>query len=310
MISKVSTKNMSREEWLEVRKKSIGGSDAAALLGFSSFASPYSLWAEKTGAYNPPEEETESQRVGHDLEDYVAKRFCEATGKTVRRENNIIYNSEYPFAHANVDRLVNGEDAGLECKTTQTLNLKRYRNGEFPERYYAQCVHYLMVTGKQRWYLAVLVMGKGFFHFCIERDEEEINALATAERRFWDCVVNNTPPAIDGEEPTSEVIKTIYSEDNGEEIALIGLDDALDRIGEIDEFIKELEKERESLTNTVKDALGENTYGSSTKYKVSWKAQTRRTFDVKAFQRERPDIALDRFYKFSTSRVFKIKTNE
>lgn len=39
----IPTANMSREEWLEERKKSIGGSDAAAIIGMNKFASPYSL---------------------------------------------------------------------------------------------------------------------------------------------------------------------------------------------------------------------------------------------------------------------------
>ena len=49
MISRVSTVNMSREEWLERRRKSIGGSDSAAILGLSEYSSAYSVWAEKTG---------------------------------------------------------------------------------------------------------------------------------------------------------------------------------------------------------------------------------------------------------------------
>ena len=46
---RVSTLGMSREEWLEKRKGSIGGSDAAAILGISRFATPYTVWADKTG---------------------------------------------------------------------------------------------------------------------------------------------------------------------------------------------------------------------------------------------------------------------
>ena len=49
MIEKISTIGMSRERWLEIRRGSIGGSDAGALLGLNPYNSPYSLWAEKTG---------------------------------------------------------------------------------------------------------------------------------------------------------------------------------------------------------------------------------------------------------------------
>lgn len=50
MLDTISTVKMSREEWLEERRKSIGGSDAAAVIGMSRFASPYTVWMDKTGA--------------------------------------------------------------------------------------------------------------------------------------------------------------------------------------------------------------------------------------------------------------------
>ena len=48
-MQKISTRGMSREEWLEERKKSLGGSDMGAVLGLNRYRSPYTVWAEKTG---------------------------------------------------------------------------------------------------------------------------------------------------------------------------------------------------------------------------------------------------------------------
>ena len=138
-LTKISTKGMPHKEWLEHRRRSIGGSDAAAIIGLNPWASPYSVWADKLGLI-PPKEDNEAMRLGRDLEEYVAKRFCEETGKRVRRENSIIINPDYPFAHANVDRILIGEDAGLECKTSSSLNLKKYKNGEYPANFYCQCI--------------------------------------------------------------------------------------------------------------------------------------------------------------------------
>ena len=116
-------------------------------------------------------------RQGRDLEEYVASRWAEETGKKIQRINAMLYRDTYPFAHADIDRWVRGENAGLECKTTSVMNLKHFRGGDFPANYYVQCVHYMAVTGADRWYLAVLVFGQGFYHFTIERDEAEIAAL-------------------------------------------------------------------------------------------------------------------------------------
>ena len=186
-LVRLSTRSMSRADWLAQRRKSIGGSDAAGIVGLSQYATPYTVWADKTGRF-ADQEDNEAMRQGRDLEGYVAERWMEATGKTVRRSNAILYNSLYPFAHADIDRTVVGENAGLECKTTSTLNLRQFKGIEFPEKYYAQCVHYLAVTGATRWYLAVLVYGRGFFTFTLERDQTEIDALMAAEQDFWKLV--------------------------------------------------------------------------------------------------------------------------
>ena len=182
-ITKVKTKN--HEEWLQLRSRYIGGSDAAAVVGMNPFSSSYALWAEKTGK-KPGFSGNLATEVGTYLEEFVAQKFAAVTGKKVRKCNHSFLNSDYPFAIANIDREIVGEDAGLEIKTTNSLNLKKFKNGEYPANYYCQCVHYMAVTGKKRWYLAVLIGNNEFKWFVIERDEAEIAALMGEEAAFWD----------------------------------------------------------------------------------------------------------------------------
>lgn len=304
-LVKLSTVSMSHEGWLEHRRKSIGGSDAAAILGMNTYCSPYTVWADKLGKL-PPKEENESMRLGRDLEDYVAKRFTEETGKKVRRENNIIINPDLPFAHANVDRLIVGEDAGLECKTTSVMNLKRFKNGEYPENYYCQCVHYLMVTGAARWYLAVLILGAGFKVFVIERDEGEIAALAKSEEAFWEYVKNNTPPETDGTDSTSETLTTIYPESNGNTVNLFAYEESLKQYIAIGKQIEELKKLKDQMANNVKAFMGEAGKGESDHFKVSWSSSLRTTFDHKKFASDNPNLDLTQYYKSSNTRTFKV----
>lgn len=308
-IVKVSTVGMSREEWLEERRHGIGGSDAGALVGMSKYASPYTVWLDKTGKL-PDKEDTEAMRCGRDLEEYVARRFCEATGKKVRRDNHIIKNSLYPFAHANVDRVIVGENAGLECKTTSTLDLKQFRGVEFPERYYCQCVHYMAVTGMDRWYLAVLVYGKGFYTYTLERDQAEIDALMAAEAEFWPLVENNTPPALDGGEASEKAISTVYADSVPGSVQLFGREGMLEDYFRLKEQKKELEEQLGQIENTIKVDMGENDSGVCSGFKVSWKTQQRSTFQAKDFQRQHPEIPLDGFYKISSSRPFKVTRME
>lgn len=304
-LIRVSTLGMSREKWLEVRRGAIGGSDAAAIIGLNQYSSPYSVWADKTGRL-PEKPDNEAMRLGRDLEEYVASRWREETGKKTKRVNAILYSKKIPFAHANVDRWVSGENAGLECKTTSIMNLKKFKGGEYPENYYVQCVHYMAVTGADRWYLAVLVLGKGFYHFTIERDEEEISALLRQEESFWDCVKTDTPPAVDGAPATSDALKTIYSGANGETIELFGRDELFMRYEELTEQKSEIDAEIEKIKQQLMSDLREAESATCGAWSVSWKRQTRKTFDVEAFKKQNPSVKMDPYYKFSASRVMRI----
>lgn len=309
MVTKISTKGMSREEWQKSRMETIGGSDAASVIGLNPYKSPYALWAEKSGKVIPEDiSMKESVRLGVELEDYVARRFTEETGKKVKRDTAIIKNDDYPFAHANVDRMVIGEKAGLECKTTSVLNLKKFKNGEYPATYYAQCVHYLAVTGLKKWYLAVLILGQDFKVFEIERDEDEIKALMEAEQAFWDRVQSNIQPDFNGSCSDTEAVSKMYPGDDADNmIDLFGMETDLLCYQELNRQIKELKKKQEQHKLRICDAIGNNLGGFINGTKVTWKPQEYRSFQAEEFKKAYPKIDLTPFFKVSTSRTFKIK---
>lgn len=296
---------MSRQEWLTQRRKSIGGSDAAGIVGLSKWSTPYTVWADKTGRL-PDKPDTEAMRLGRDLEDYVAHRWMEATGKKVRRLNAMLYNEQYPFAHADIDRDVVGERAGLECKTTSALNVRKFRDVEFPEQYYAQCVHYLAVTGYERWYLSVLVFGQGLFNYILERDQAEIDALMDAEKDFWNLVQEDTPPSPDGAAPTGEALKTIYAESSDRSIQLFGRDGMLDEYFRLKEQKRALEDRISEIENAVKNDMRDAESAVCGCYSVTWKSSSRSTFQQKAFQKDHPDMDLAPYYKTSQVRTFRV----
>lgn len=304
-IRKVSTRNMSREEWLNQRRKTIGGSDAAGIVGLSKWASPFSVWADKTGRA-PEKEDTEAMRQGRDLEDYVARRWMEETGKRVYRLPAMLYNPLYPFAHADVDRMVMGENAGLECKTTFSMDLKQFNGVEFPVQYYAQCVHYLAVTGADRWYLAVLAYGRGFFTFVLERSQAEIDALMAAEAAFWNHVERDTPPCADGSEATTAALQEVYPASRPVSTALFGRDTVLQEYMRLKEDKKALDFRIGEIENTIKADMGEAESGSCGLFHISWKSQTRQTFQAKDFAKDHPNIDLTPYYKNTTLRPFKV----
>lgn len=298
-------KTSSYEEWKELRSHYIGGSDAAAVVGLNAFSSPYSLWAEKTGKV-PGFAGNLATEVGTYLEEFVAQKFAEETGKKVRRSNQSYFNSDYPFAIANIDREIVGEDAGLEIKTTDSMSLKKFKNGEYPANYYCQCVHYMAVTGKQRWYLAVLIGNKEFKWFTIDRDDAEISALMAAEAEFWELVKTDTPPGVDGTQATTEALKAVYADNDDSIVDLSAYSASLRQYMELKKQIKELEAMADEAVNRIKQFMGTSGGGECDGFRVSWRTQSRRTFDSKRFSVENPDVDLDDYYKTTDARVFRV----
>lgn len=295
----------SHEEWLKIRKGYIGGSDAGAIIGLNPYNSAFSVWAEKTGQL-PEFEGNTSTRVGTLLEDLVAKLFMEETGKQVQRLNFTVVNPAYPWACANIDREIIGEDAFLECKTTTSLGvLKKVRNGEFPDQWYAQVTHYLAVTGAKKAYLAVLVNNRDFYVFELERNEEEIKALMDAEQEFWNTYVlpKKTPP-VDGHSATSEAIKKIFSEEAGDSIDLSGFLDVFQQRKAVNEQIKNLKAELDGLDNRVKVAMGSMAKGTCGRFSVSWKLQNTSGLDRDKIKADFPEIDFSKYA--SQSRVFRV----
>lgn len=324
-MQKISTRGMSREDWLEERRKSLGGSDMGAVLGLNKYRSPYTVWAEKTGRIGE-EPENEAMRQGRDLEQYVASRFEEASRLPVRRMNYILRNWDCPCLHANIDRRVIGRDAGLECKTANALNMKRYAGGEFPASYYAQCVTYLAVTGWQRWYLAALVLGKGFYCYQITTvpdddvpewcessvyvSPDEIEALKRCAADFWrDYVEADSPPPMDGDASTTEALETIY-EGGGGEVELFGRESLVEQYQSLMSRKKSIEKDADAIKQQLMNDLGDNERGYCGRFTVDWKGQSRQTFDAKAFAKDRPEMDLSSYYKTTNFRKFAVKEDK
>ena len=304
----VSTNGMSREEWLERRKHSIGGSDAGAIMGLSKYSSPMVVWGDKTGRL-PPQEETEAMWQGTAFEPHVAQRFCEKTGKRVKRCNKMLYNPLYSYSHADIDREVVGENAGLECKFMSVpFAEKDLENDIYPAHYHIQCLHYMAITGADRWYLAILLAGRGFYWFTIdrERNQKTIDTLMQAERDFWEqYVLRNEPPPPDGSDPTTKAIREMFPQEEEYDVELE--DEPLARYEALRKQAGEIEKEMEAIKQQVMLVMQDSTTGISESYTVKWKRQKRTTYNIKELMKQHPEINMEPFTKTTEHRTFSVK---
>lgn len=303
----VRTTDMDHSEWLKWRKKGIGGSDAAAIAGLNPWKSPIAVYLDKIGETEPIED-NERMRIGRDLEDYVAKRFVEATGMKVRRINAILQHSEYPFILANVDRLIVGKKEGLECKVTNSYAKKEWED-EIPIYYEIQCHHYMAVTGYKAWWIACLIGNERFVYKRIERDEEVIKNLIKIERDFWEnYVIPRQMPAPDGSDAATEIIKKMYPNSNPEQVIELpkSYESKLQRLDEIKELIHKLDREKKQLEQEIQVKMGENEIAIIGDRRVTWKTIHSNRFDSKRFKQDHPDL-YKKYTNETSYRKFQIK---
>lgn len=288
----VSTLDMDHETWLQYRKKGIGGSDAGSICGLNPYSTAISVFQDKTQLQVEEKEDNEAMRQGRDLEEYVARRFTEETGKKVRRANAIFYQEENPFMLANVDRLIVGENAGLECKIASAYSADKWKDGHIPESYEIQCHHYMAVTGADAWYIACVVLGKEFIWHKIERDEETIQMLIQIETDFWyQNVLADKMPAPDGSKTADELLSKYYKNSAPDKaISLVGFDEKLKRRDEISELQDKLEKEKKQIEQEVKIYMEDAEKADSDHYSVSWKSVTSNRVDSKKLKSVYPEV--------------------
>lgn len=309
MAELVNIKDLTREEWLQERMTGIGGSDSGTILGVNKWKSKTQLFFEKTNPEMVQEISNDAIHFGNVLEDVVAEEFAARTGKKVRRDNRMLRHPEHHFMMANLDRVVVGEKALLECKTTSQYNAEQWEDDNVPAQYLCQIQHYMAVTGFEKAYIAVLIGGQSFIWKEIERDDELIQIIIDAEKDFWENNVQaNVIPEIDGSEATSDFINHMYQDIDNEEIELGSEANTLMKaIESIKEDIKEKQQLQKKYENQLKDALGHNTAGKTAAYLATWKQQTRRNLDKKALEEKYGKEAIDQFYKESEYRVLRIK---
>ena len=218
----VETADLPEEEWLEWRRRGIGGSDAAAILGVSPFATACDLYYDKLKivSYEDPESNWVQKKMGHLLEDLVAEIFHRKTGYRIYQIKKMFYHPEYPYMLADIDyfiELPNGKTAILEIKTTN-YNAKDHwwRDGEeiVPINYEIQGRHYMCVMNVDEVYYCCLY-GNNENEVIIrhiERDLDYEAELIALEGEFWhgNVETRTPPPYTEDGELILESVKNHY----------------------------------------------------------------------------------------------------
>lgn len=211
---------------IEARKNGLGGSDMATVIGVCPYKTEHQLYLEKTGLIEPKDlSDRESVVWGNLLEDAIARRYAEITGKEVYAIDEPVIHPDYPYFVANPDRLIKGEKRGLEIKNVGVRMSGLWGpsgSTEIPEYYVPQVMHYLFVMDYDFWDLAVLIGGQELRIYHFERDREFDDIIIDLGTKFWkNHVEKRIPPAADWNHTSGkELVKRLFPDVSDEEIAL------------------------------------------------------------------------------------------
>ena len=298
----VSTKDLSREDWLAVRKQGIGSSDAAAACGIHPYLSMLELWMIKTGRMTSNIDESiegySPLYWGNTLEPMVAKYYQEHTGNKVRRVNAVLQHADPDnhFMLANLDYTVTGNDEVqiLECKTAGEHGAKLWKHG-VPLYVTCQVQHQLAVTGKQAAHICVLLCGHEAKIYKVERNEHLIESITRHERLFWQYVETDTPPTPDHSESAARALKLLYPKPKPSSKVDLSADDGANSLFEqllsYRDYMQELEERHDKVKHQLQTLIADNEVAVFEKGAISWKrSKDSIGLDSKAIIKTHPEL--------------------
>lgn len=207
----------------EERLSMIGGTDSAAICGFSPHRTAWDVAAEKKRLL-PQWRGNERTEIGRMLEEPIAKTFSDRTGKKLISVRDPLRLELRPFLAGHVDRLVDHAAEGVEIKTVEFGFDKWSKPGEpvrVPKGYYVQCQHYMMVSGYELWFLVALFGLSRIRWYAIERNDRVITALRNKDVEFWERYVEGDElPAIEPSDRAREYLKLTHPEPKTEDLLM------------------------------------------------------------------------------------------
>ncbi|MGB6926378.1 YqaJ viral recombinase family protein [Psychrobacter sp.] len=320
----VKTSNLSRQDWLALRQSGIGGSDIAAIIGVSPYATAYDIYQSKTQPVN--EDSNEFAYWGTVLEDVVAREFSKRNGLKIQNVNFLMRHPEHHWAIANIDRAIINRDVSgnvrfkdgklttdqiVEIKTASEYVGKNWgleESDEVPDQYQCQAQWYMGVTGVDVCHMAVLIGGNKYRQYKIERHQDFIDYLFEAAESFWN---DNVLAGVEPDATTLQNAKDKYPRHNPDTTLDVALDSEAAKVFEHYESLKAQEKEVKAAlelaqTDLICQIQDNETLAIDGEVVATYKVQVSNRFDSSRLKKDMPELA-EKYVKQSESRVMRVK---
>lgn len=253
-------------EWFALRKEGITATDVSVIAGLNPYKTPYQLWAEKLGKYEPEPVGAAAIR-GILLENTVAEFYEMETGRELRRSNGIVRLKELPWVMASLDRTIVGEDGLVEIKTSTSPRWSLY---PVPPEVEAQVQWQMFVTGAPWCDVAALLGGLVFRIERVVADTEYQASLYRKAVEFRNALATQTPPTLQGQD--SDALAAVVPQASEEyAIAESGIDRVAALYAEKYYESKLLDEELQNLAISLKEAIGDKAGITGNGWSATWK---------------------------------------
>lgn len=288
-----------RDDWLAKRKAGIGASDVAGILGLSPWATPFTVWADKT--QDLEDSQTEAMHWGKRLEDVVVDEFEDQTGLHVHGRQWLVHHPEHPWVMSTIDGLAfeqpeydEDPDSTFGFDPFDPLGLVEVKTdagfGAWsdgpPDHVVCQVQWQMLTTGLVHTWVPVLHGGRRFEIYEVDYDEGLADKifLRVSEWRERHIVGDETPEP-DESPVTTRVIRDLWPESiEGEAVELSR--DVVADVEALHGWKREkaaAEKEVKRLENRIKAEMKEAELGLfGGEPVVTWKTQHRDEYTVPA----------------------------
>ena len=299
---------MDHVKWLEERRRGVGGSDIAAILGLSPWKTAYQVYREKRKEV----EDWSGNSLtdwGKRMEPAIRQWYSDTTGRDVRLPDKIMYHPKHPFMLASLDGFTD-DGRVVEIKTARSgKDWGEPETNQIPDYYAVQVHHYMTITGFQVADIPVSIAGSSPSLYVVEADKEISEMIIEACAKFWERVQTGNPP-----DPVTYADAVARFGSLKTEGAIVADDNevhAIEGIKSVRAQIKELEEHEEAWKARIIIALGDKgdtLIDSAGNTLVTYKlANGRKLFDTKAFEKDQPNLYQKYLKTSEPSRRFLVK---
>ena len=144
-----SSKGMSNEDWLKLRKGYLNISEVSAALNLNPYKTALNLWASKTGIYEEPYTDNRFMEWGRIMEPVLLDYYQKQYDCKVQTVPYILQSTQYNFICGNIDGVAifpDGSKKIIEVKTTSSINESEWKDGGCPIYFYTQLMLYEWLT--------------------------------------------------------------------------------------------------------------------------------------------------------------------